>query len=159
MENQGDQEEGQNLIEKQNDQQKELTIEPLDYEFLNGLRGIGALVVYFHHFAENRYVMCKEGDCDNNPGPQPDWYLSYKNSPFQVFTAANAFVNVFFILSGFVLPISWFKGRKTSSITGATFRRYLRLMLPMIVMISIFYFVAKMDIPRDPKTFKEIKHK
>lgn len=74
-------------------------------------------------------------------------------------TAGNAFVTVFFILSGFVLPISWFKARKTSSITGATFRRYMRLMLPMFVMISIYYFVAKMDIPRDPQTFKDIKHK
>jgi len=32
-------------------------------------------------------------------------------------------------------------------------------MLPMIVVLSIYYFVAKMDIPLKMKTFAKIKHK
>jgi len=68
-------------------------------------------------------------------------------------------VSVFFILSGFVLPISYFKGRKPNSITGAAYRRYLRLMLPMFVVLSIYYLVAKLDIPQPMKTFAKIKHK
>lgn len=68
-------------------------------------------------------------------------------------------MSVFFVLSGFVLPISWFKGRKTNSISGAAFRRYFRLMLPMFVILSIYYFVAKFDFPRKMSTFAKIKHK
>lgn len=66
---------------------------------------------------------------------------------------------MFFILSGFVLPISWFKSRKTNSISGAAYRRYLRLMLPMFVVLSIYYLIAKLDAPQKMKTFSKIKHK
>jgi len=58
-----------------------------------------------------------------------------------------------------VLPISWFKGRKTNSISGAAFRRYFRLMMPLFVILSIYYMVAKFDLPRKEDTFSKIKHK
>lgn len=58
-----------------------------------------------------------------------------------------------------MLPISWFKGRKTNSIYGAAFRRYFRLMLPMFIILSIYYFVAKMDFPVDQGSFGKVKHK
>ena len=66
---------------------------------------------------------------------------------------------VFFILSGFVLPLSWFKNRRPSSIFGAAFRRYFRLMIPMFFVLSFYYFVAKMDFPTNPKTFEKTKKK
>lgn len=63
--------------------EEKIVIEPIDYEFLNGLRGIGALVVYFLHFSENRYVMCNQGNCDSDGKLQTqEWWLFYKNSPF-----------------------------------------------------------------------------
>ena len=40
---------GDQAMEKE---KKPVKIEPIDYEFLNGLRGFGALSVYFLHFME-----------------------------------------------------------------------------------------------------------
>jgi hypothetical protein len=34
------------------EEKKPVEIEPINYEFLNGLRGFGALSVYFLHFLE-----------------------------------------------------------------------------------------------------------
>ena len=52
---------------------------------------------------------------------------------------------VFFILSGFVLTLRFFKIRKHTCITGGTFRRYLRLMIPVWLTLSLYYFVLKME--------------
>lgn len=60
-------------------EEKPVKIEPIDYEFLNGLRGFGALSVYFLHFSEQFFkINADEGDED----APPDWFRWYKNSPF-----------------------------------------------------------------------------
>jgi len=51
---------------------------------------------------------------------------------------------LFFILSGFVLPMRFFKTGKATCITGGTFRRYLRLMVPCFMIISLYYLLSKM---------------
>jgi peptidoglycan/LPS O-acetylase OafA/YrhL len=58
-----------------------------------------------------------------------------------------------------VLPISWFKGRKTNSISGAAFRRYFRLMMPLFIILSIYYLVAKFDLAIMKGTLSKVKHK
>ena len=73
--------------------------------------------------------------------------------------AGNFWVFVFFILSGFVLPLSWFRSRKPDSITGAVFRRYIRLMIPFLITISFYYFVAKMGLTSRKKSLAPIKKK
>lgn len=52
---------------------------------------------------------------------------------------------VFFILSGFVLPMNYFKTGRLVAITGGTFRRYLRLMLPVLITYGLLYFFKQMD--------------
>ena len=73
--------------------------------------------------------------------------------------AGNFWVFVFFILSGFVLPLSWFRTRKPESITGAVFRRYIRLMIPYFITISFYYFVANMDLTWRKKSLAAVKKK
>ena len=70
-------------------------------------------------------------------------------SPFELFVDGHYWVKVFFVLSGFVLTIRWFKTRAHKSIYGATFRRYIRLMLPLLAINILYYFVAHMDVCRD----------
>lgn len=48
-------------------------------------------------------------------------------------------------MSGFVLPLSFFRTRKNSSIFGAVFRRYIRLMLPVLGIFPLYYFFVKID--------------
>lgn len=83
----------------------------------------------------------------------------FKNSPLGVLIDGNTAVSMFFILSGFVLPLSWLKSRSYTSIYGGLFRRYLRLMLPMLLNLSIYYFVAKLDFTTRKRTFQRVKTK
>jgi peptidoglycan/LPS O-acetylase OafA/YrhL len=55
-------------------------------------------------------------------------------------------VLLFFILSGFVLPLGFFINKRDSSIIGGTFRRYLRLMLPVFLTMLPIYLIARVDI-------------
>lgn len=55
-------------------------------------------------------------------------------------------VTIFFILSGFVLPLNFFKTGRDSCITGGVIRRYFRLMLPVLMILSIYYFFARLDL-------------
>ena len=79
-------------------------------------------------------------------------------SPLNVFVHGYFWVVVFFILSGFVLPLRYFATIKDSCIYGGTFRRYLRLMIPAAVAISIYYWVVKMGFTQ-PKSFRSLKRK
>jgi len=83
----------------------------------------------------------------------PDWV---HQTPLMLFIHGSFWVVVFFILSGFVLPLNFFKTGRETCITGGTFRRYLRLMLPNLMIISLYYLFAKMDwFGQD--TYKKIK--
>lgn len=64
----------------------------------------------------------------------------------------------FFILSGFVLPMRYFKTGKITCLTGGTFRRYLRLMVPVFIIMSLYYLCAKLDL-MGPYTYVRIKNK
>lgn len=82
-----------------------------------------------------------------------------------IFYHGYFWVVVFFILSGFVLTLRFFKIRKHTCITGGTFRRYLRLMIPVWVTLSLYYFVLKMqflnknDVGSPDNDFSRIQHK
>ena len=64
----------------------------------------------------------------------------------RVFIDGKFWVAVFFILSGFVLTLRWFKTRAHKSIYGATFRRYWRLMLPVLAINILYYLFAHIDV-------------
>jgi len=81
------------------------------------------------------------------------YYLNM--TPMLVFVHGYFWVVIFFILSGFVLPLSFFKTKKPSCIFGATFRRYIRLMIPVFVIISLYYIVAKLS----KNGYREVKRK
>lgn len=74
-------------------------------------------------------------------------------------TNGSFWVNLFFILSAFVLSLRWFKVRGWTSIYGGIFRRYLRLMLPLFFIIQIYYLVAKTDCTTQEHTLSHIKAK
>ena len=81
-----------------------------------------------------------------------------RNTPLKIIYHGYFWVIVFFILSGFVLPMNFFKTGRSTCVTGGTFRRYLRLMLPVLMIISIYYLFLKLDAMGD-HTFIRIKNK
>ena len=136
----------------------------MSYAFLDGLRGFGALAVYFSHFIATFYpyfLYGKPKDYETNPKwhEPPTWLMVVNNTPLHIITNGPFWVTIFFILSGFVLTLRWFKTRKQQSIYGAVFRRYFRLMLPLLAIIMIYYLVAKLDATKDPGTLKKVKLK
>lgn len=82
-----------------------------------------------------------------------------RNSPLGIIMSGYAAVSVFFVLSGFVLPLGWFGGRSYTSIYGGIFRRYMRLMLPMLLCLSFYYITAKLDWTTKSSTFSKVKPK
>jgi peptidoglycan/LPS O-acetylase OafA/YrhL len=67
----------------------------------------------------------------------------WRGSPLKILYHGLMWVYVFFILSGFVLPLRFFKTQRTSCLWGAVFRRYFRLAIPLAVNLSLYYLVIK----------------
>ena len=105
---------------------------------MDGLRGIGSFGVYLSHFHDQFFPWLTKEQADQGRDNRyfPDWAHM---SPVKVFYHGYFWVVVFFILSGFVLPLRFFKTGKETCITGGTFRRYLRLMLPVLMILSLFH--------------------
>ena len=116
----------------------------IDYSFLDGLRGCGAFAVYLNHFMLTFYPYYTRADMEEPTEKYypPEWM---RTTPVKVLYAGHLWVLVFFILSGFVLPMNYFKTGRPTAITGGTFRRYLRLMLPVLFTYSIIYFFLRVD--------------
>lgn len=100
--------------------------------FLDGLRGIAALMVFMAHLMIALYP----GVVTFNPAEQHtrfDFELGL--SPFSFFWRGNFAVCIFFVISGFVL--SEFCKKAKISFAAQLVRRYLRLAIPMLI-TSIF---------------------
>ena len=115
------------------------------------------MAVYFSHFLNEFYPYGMEGHGERRSDHIPDWINFIYNSPFYVFIHGSFWVYVFFILSGFVLSIRWFKTRNHRSIYGAVFRRYLRLMLPVLGVHIIYYFFTHIDVMQDDAIMNSVK--
>ena len=125
-----------------------VAVEPINYCYLDGLRGIGAFIVYLSHFMDHFFPLRKKKEIAEDPiGYQekniPDWV---RNTPITLLYHGYFWVVVFFILSGFVLTLRFFKIKKHTCVTGGTFRRYLRLMIPLWITLSLFYFCLKLEL-------------
>jgi peptidoglycan/LPS O-acetylase OafA/YrhL len=55
-------------------------------------------------------------------------------------------VYLFFTVSGFVLPLGYFKNPQKSKLASAIYRRYSRLMLPILVTYSLTYLIHSMFV-------------
>jgi peptidoglycan/LPS O-acetylase OafA/YrhL len=152
------------LMEKKVEPPKPKKLRPINYEYLNGLRGWGAFAVFLFHYTEAFWKVDKHPDPEPPEGLEPSWnapkwLIVMRNSPLGIIMSGYAAVSVFFVLSGFVLPLGWFQRRTYSSITGGIFRRYLRLMLPMLLVLSFYYIVAKLDWTTRKDTLNKVKGK
>lgn len=80
------------------------------YLYLEGIRGFGAFVVYNHHFT----VECWDYFFNRDRGaPVPSWYLRVIfASPINILLNGSFWVGPFFLLSGLVITISWYKNRR-----------------------------------------------
>lgn len=124
---------------------------------MDGIRGIGAFSVYCNHFMLTFYPYYSKSEMDDGKEKYfPNEYV--RTTPIRIAYAGHLWVLVFFILSGFVLPMNYFKTGRLVAITGGTFRRYLRLMLPVLITYGILYFFMRLDAYGDD-AFKNLNKK
>lgn len=98
----------------------------LRLEFLDGLRGWGALMVFLYHLIVQLL---------SNTAP------TYRSKYLAFLLDGDFAVFIFFVLSGFVLSIKFVISPGKYSLTQAVIARYFRLMLPIIITSFVAYML------------------
>jgi peptidoglycan/LPS O-acetylase OafA/YrhL len=80
------------------------------YLYLEGIRGFGAYAVYNSHFSGEFYDTFFNRDQNATVS---SWYLRVIfASPINILLNGSFWVGPFFLLSGLVITISWYKNRR-----------------------------------------------
>lgn len=135
--------------------------------YLDGLRGLAALSVFFFHTTNTVYDQVKysygapvtEADASKGYGPN----LHVLQLPIvRVLYAGPLAVSIFFIVSGFALsikPVKLMRSRDESglltTLQSAVFRRPLRLFLPCFVSTFIVFVLVRMGIYESTRFISE----
>lgn len=113
--------------------------------YLNGLRGLAALIVVFSHYSLSFFPALHTG----NPS---DVYNSFElfvsASPLNVFYNGSFAVFIFFILSGFVLSYKYWsiKNYNINDFLGNILKRYIRLNIPISVSIILAFSILALGL-------------
>jgi peptidoglycan/LPS O-acetylase OafA/YrhL len=109
-------------------------------EYLDGLRGICAVVVVLHHFGQLFFPSIASGSIADLHYPLE---LIFYYTPLAVLFNGNFAVCIFFVLSGYFLSYKFYVKGLSFNVYGAIAKRYVRLILPMIGPIVIAYLFMK----------------
>lgn len=123
-------------------------------KYLGGLRGIAALIVVFHHFLGAFFHSTKTG------------ILEFAHSSFEIIMygtplnlLSNGFlaVQIFFVLSGYVLSYKFFKSKNNEIVISGMIRRYFRLVIPVLFAVFIAYLFMKLSFFYNTQIFQQTK--
>ena len=101
-------------------------------DYINGLKGIGAGIVYLCHFVFAFYYgmySLEAVDC-HLPG---DLDIVIGQSPLNTLFSGNFAVRLFLVMSGYVLCLGYFKSRDKKRLVSSACKRYIRLLPPILV--------------------------
>lgn len=118
------------------------------YLYLEGLRGVLALIVVIHHFILLFYPDVFYGtnvlsDYHNN---SKSLNLLIANTPLNIFMNGTWAVCMFMLLSGFVLCLRYYETNDASIIRTSFFKRYFRLAIPVLGAVLIIYFLFRLNV-------------
>ncbi len=132
--------------------------------YLNGLRGILAVIVFIHHFL---FAFCPDLVFGGN---YPDFASGKITASFWIaYTPLNALfnpgmaINFFFLLSGYVQSHQYFLNEDVAFLQKSFIRRYFRLALPVLVtvlLVFIFHrlhWIYKYNMPHNQLTSEWVK--
>jgi len=108
-------------------------------EYIDGLKGIGAFMVYLCHFVYAFYYAAYSL-LPEHAHTRAAIEVALGKTPLNIFYNGNAMVCLFLVLSGFVLCLSYFKTRERSRLADGAKKRYFRLM-PVILAVNILIFL------------------
>lgn len=116
--------------------------------YLDGLRGVAALLVYWHHhvlWVHNIDRLAQNGIFENSFGYGDKYHFAALPGIRILFSGGHFAVSTFFVLSGYVLSIKPLKLIENEDLVGlvnhlgsAVFRRWLRLFLPVAATIILY---------------------
>ena len=112
---------------------------------LDGLRGLACLMVMHMHWA---FAVT---DSNDGGSAESNTKFLFHRPFFYLFWAGSSHVNVFFVMSGYVLSIKCLKmihaGQPVQNIiTSAVFRRAIRIFLPPLVLLCIYLISIRIGI-------------
>jgi peptidoglycan/LPS O-acetylase OafA/YrhL len=110
------------------------------YKSLDGLRGLASLLVVTLHFALGFLLFMIGGATTRHTSI--DKLVS--GTPLFLPFAGDFSVVIFFMLSGFVLSISFFKHKTISVLVSSASRRYFRLMIPAFASVMLAFVVMSL---------------
>ena len=101
-------------------------------DYINGLKGIGAGIVYLCHFVFAFYYgMYSLEPADCHLGGSLDIVIG--QSPLNTLFSGNFAVRLFMVMSGYVLCLGYFKTRDKKRLLTSAAKRYIRLLPPILV--------------------------
>jgi peptidoglycan/LPS O-acetylase OafA/YrhL len=104
--------------------------------YLDGLRGLAALVVFITHLSIVTFPAVHSG-VPAMSHLAYEWHLA--GTPLDLLWAGNFAVCIFFVMSGLVL--AFFYERDQGGFVAACVRRYVRLTVPIFVVSSVAYVI------------------
>lgn len=110
-------------------------------KYLDGIRGISALIVFVHHFTLAFMPLLFWGDPSGFEGEPIKKIIHY--TPVGIIINGNFAVCMFFVLSGYVLSHKFFLTGDKQLITNSAYRRYIRLGIPVFISVIISYLILK----------------
>lgn len=138
-----------------------MTTQAVKHNYLEGLRGLMALIVVISHFLLLFSPVTYSGSF--NYADFRDSSLSFKillvSTPLNLFMNGPWAVCVFFILSGYVLSLGYFRTNNTRLLQASAFKRYFRLAIPVLAICLIIYVLhytgafSKIYYPRHVREF------
>jgi peptidoglycan/LPS O-acetylase OafA/YrhL len=107
-------------------------------KFINGLRGLAAVLVVVHHYSTAFFpaIYLGKPELANNPIE-----LLFYYTPLSIFFNGSFAVCLFFILSGFVLSYKYFNLNAKQYIIADSIKRYIRLGIPVFATILFAYIL------------------
>lgn len=120
-------------------------------DYIDGLKGLGALMVYLCHFVfafyYAAYTLLPE-----HVNTETGLEIRIGKTPLNFFYNGNGAVCLFLVFSGFVLCLSYFRTRDRERLKAGALKRYVRLM-PVILAVNILIFIfMRLDLYRNAET-------
>ena len=101
-------------------------------DYINGLKGIGAGIVYLCHFVFAFYYgmySLEVADCHF----AGNFEIVLGQSPFNTLFSGNFAVRLFLVMSGYVLCLGYFRTKDKKRLVTSAAKRYIRLLPPIVV--------------------------
>ncbi len=112
-------------------------------DYINGLKGIGAGIVYLCHFVFAFYYgmyTLEAADC-HLPG---NLDILIGQSPLNILFSGNFAVRLFLVMSGYVLCLGYFWTRDKDRLISSACKRYFRLVPPILIsnLLIVIFMMA-----------------